>query len=388
MRLLGLIFMLVAAAGCNTMVGAAKDPGVPREVVGGNKSDAPRPHYESRGETASMGSEDAEIGYSVVRVHFATDRNPIANGAQDGWFGAKRAAVISYGVSDVSIPRDHRVGDLESPSWLKLEFSEDPEEHVVVLSTAVQDKATFFAGLADSVKKSKGKNTFLFIHGYNVSFVDAARRTAQIAYDLGFDGAPVFYSWPSQGSVATYTVDEQNVEWAQANLRAFLVDYGQRSGTDDIYLIAHSMGSRALTRAIADVMADHPTLRSRFKQIVLAAPDIDADVFVRDIAPALAKAGRPVTLYASSADKAIMMSHTVHGSPRAGDSGEGLVIAKGVETIDATAVETGFLGHSYVGERNMLSDMYEAFQSGARADERFGLMGKDTAQGRYWLFKK
>ncbi|WP_429550866.1 alpha/beta hydrolase [Paraburkholderia sp. MM5477-R1] len=39
----------------------------------------------------------------------------------------------------------------------------------------------------------------LFIRGFKVGFVDAARRTAQMAYDLGFDGAPVFFSWPSQG---------------------------------------------------------------------------------------------------------------------------------------------------------------------------------------------
>jgi len=45
----------------------------------------------------------------------------------------------------------------------------------------------------------------LFVHGYNVSFEDAARRTGQLAYDLGFEGPTVFFSWPSRGSVTAYT---------------------------------------------------------------------------------------------------------------------------------------------------------------------------------------
>ena len=34
------------------------------------------------------------------------------------------------------------------------------------------------------------------------------RRTAQIAYDLKFEGAPIVYSWPSQEGLLSYTVDE------------------------------------------------------------------------------------------------------------------------------------------------------------------------------------
>ena len=41
------------------------------------------------------------------------------------------------------------------------------------------------------------KQVFVFVHGFNVSFENALRRTAQIAYDLNFDGAPFLFSWPS-----------------------------------------------------------------------------------------------------------------------------------------------------------------------------------------------
>ena len=158
------------------------------------------------------------------------------------------------------------------------------------------------------MKRSAKKNAFVFVHGYNVAFEDATRRTAQISYDLGFDGAPVFYSWPSQGTVARYIVDETNIEWAQANIKRFLEDLASNSDAENIYLTAHSMGSRGLTRAFTELVAEKPALRTRFREVILAAPDIDAEVFKRDIAPKLA----PATLYASSQDKALELSRKFH----------------------------------------------------------------------------
>ena len=217
----------------------------------------------------------------------------------------------------------------------------------------------------------------------------AARRTAQISYDLAFEGAPVFYSWPSQAKTSAYTIDEQNIEWAQANLKGFLDEFFQRSGAQNVYLIAHSMGNRALTRAVASLLTEKPALRSRLKEVILTAPDIDADVFKRDIAPSLTATGRPITLYASSEDLALVASKKVHGYPRAGDSGRGLVLIPGVETVDATLVDTSLLGHSYFAEsRSVLSDMFYLIRRGQRADMRFGLDRVDDQAGRYWKFKR
>lgn len=148
------------------------------------------------------------------------------------------------------------------------------------------------------------------------------------------------------------------------------------------------MGNRALTHAIASLLTDMPTLRNRLKEVILTAPDIDADVFKRDIAPALTATGRSVTLYASSEDLALVASKKVHGYPRAGDSGQGLVVVAGIETIDATGTDTSLLGHSYFAEtRSVLSDMFYLIRNGQRADQRFGLRGIDTQAGRYWEFK-
>lgn len=329
----------------------------------------------------------AEPDYAIVKTFFATDRNLTGKSKPEEMFGADRSN-ITYGTCDVSIPRDHRMGELESPSLWRLEFREDPTKHVVLLSNVITAKDKFFTELAARVLQSSKSSAFLFVHGYNVTFEDAARRTAQITYDLGFEGAPVFYSWPSQGTTPAYTVDEQNIEWAQANLRSFLEDFFTLSDAQSVYLIAHSMGNRALTRAVASLLSDKPDLRNRLKEVILTAPDIDADVFKRDIAPALTATGRPVTLYASSEDLALVASKLVHGYSRAGDSGQGLVVVPGIETIDATHVDTSLLGHSYFAEaRSVLSDMFYLIRNDQRADKRFGLRPVDAQVGRYWEFK-
>ena len=46
---------------------------------------------------------------------------------------------------------------------------------------------------------------FIYVHGFQTSFDQAARRAAQLAYDLDFDleadfrGVPMLFSWPSRG---------------------------------------------------------------------------------------------------------------------------------------------------------------------------------------------
>jgi esterase/lipase superfamily enzyme len=332
-------------------------------------------------------SSVSEKNYAVVRVLYATDRNRTSGAEPGDAFGNGRAT-LSFGHCDVSIPREHRTGELESPSILRFEFREDPDKHVVLLSTVIKPKDEFFGDLVAGVRAFGRKAAFMFVHGYNVTFEDAARRTAQISYDLGFEGAPVFYSWPSQGSTTAYTIDEQSIEWAQGNLRGFLEEFFVRSDAQNVYLIAHSMGSRALARTVVSLLADKPAFRSRLKEVILAAPDIDADVFRRDIVPALIAKGQPVTLYASSRDLALIASKKVHGYPRAGDSGGGLVVVPGMETIDATSVETSFLRHSYLAESRVLSDMFYLIRHGQRADVRFGLQPRDVQAGRYWEFKR
>jgi esterase/lipase superfamily enzyme len=95
-----------------------------------------------------------------------------------------------------------------------------------------------------------------------------------------------------------------------------------------------------------------------------------------------------VTLYASSKDLALVASKKVHGYARAGDSGQGIIVVPGIETVDATQVDTSLLGHSYFADtQTVLADMFYLIRDGKRAGDRFGLRPVETQSGRHWEFK-
>jgi esterase/lipase superfamily enzyme len=294
---------------------------------------------------------------------------------------------LELGFCEVSIPKEHEVGEVESPCILRLEFSEDRVKHVVFEQATQQSADQFYAALRSSIASSKRNEAFVFVHGFNVTFEEAARRTAQVSYDLKFEGAPIFFSWPSQGGFLDYTVDETNVEWAVPDLKDFLLKVVQQSGAKSVNLIAHSMGNRALTNALRSLASDLRPSVPLFHELVLTAPDIDAEIFKRDIAPVMTQVAHHVTLYASSTDEALLASKTIHGSPRAGDTGTELVVVPGMDTIDVSAVDTGLVGHSYYGSSDsVLADLYWIFATDSPPDKRYWLQPASRDGQTYWVF--
>ena len=114
----------------------------------------------------------------------------------------------------------------------------------------------------------------------------------------------------------------------------------RESQAQSISLIAHSMGNRALTAALKELQLELRDQSRLFNQVILAAPDIDADEFRESIVPGMMQTANRFTLYASARDEALAASQLVHRGPRAGDAGRGLVVVPGIDTIDVTQIDT------------------------------------------------
>ena len=162
----------------------------------------------------------------------------------------ERGTGLTYGSIFVSIPHDHVAGAIEKPSLWRLEFSPDPARHMTITRRSLDDRD---GSSRNCASHSPGAGATPRLSSCMVimwPLTTPPSATAQITYDLNFLGAPVFYSWPSQATLQGYPVDENNVQWSEANLKGFLLDHARNSGAKDIYLIAHSMGNRALTGAV------------------------------------------------------------------------------------------------------------------------------------------
>jgi len=320
--------------------------------------------------------------YSTVKTYFATDRKAIASSELSDkiQFSGEKGSV-QYGTCDVSIPASHVRGNIERPSIWKLELTEDPNKHVVVLKVKTELKKNYF----NELKSDNSKKAFIFVHGYFVSFEEAAQRTAQMAYDLNFPGLPIFYSWPSQGTKVGYWKDSETVEACIANIQNFVKDVIETLPNHDIYLVGHSMGTRAMSKAVIQLLEKHPEYEKQLKAIILSAPDIDAEVFKNEIAPKLAEQSDNVTLYASSDDHALELSAKINGVRRAGEITEEILLLDGIEVIDASNADTGFSGHSYFGDSKMvIRDIGMIIYNGLKASARNTLTSERSGQKTYW----
>ena len=321
------------------------------------------------------------FGVTVVAL-----QRGVANIEKHGVTYTAERGATKLGLAMVTVPASHERGQVERPSLLRFEFAEDQQKHIVMTSATELSDDDFYRRLENTVATSPDRDLLVFIHGYNVDFESAIQRTAQLAVDLPFRGVPVCYSWPSQGTLLGYTVDENNAAWTASHLRDFLLDLAERSHADAINVVAHSMGNRALTTALSEISFTLPDEQpAMFHHVVLAAPDVDADYFRKDLAPRILRTAERVTLYASSDDRALVASKQVHGYPRAGESGADIVVVPGVDTIDVSGIDLSLLGHSSSGDSGViLRDLFEMLQHGLPAQQRGQLIPQQLSELIYY----
>jgi esterase/lipase superfamily enzyme len=321
-------------------------------------------------------------GFATVRVFYGTNRAPTGDVTvvKPALYYGKERGDLQYGYLNVTIPQAHREAELETqPRWMDYTFTRDQaalrSSYILLDKITPLPKDDFVRTLRQQIKDSPSKDLFIFVHGFNNTFEDAARRAAQLVYDLDFDGTPLLYSWPSQGSATAYAVDEATVGISGRKMADFLATVVDQSGAERIHVLAHSMGNRALIEALQTYLAKRaPDKRQHlFGQIVFTAPDVDKDYFV-DVIQSLQGSAERVTLYASSNDYALRTSQIVHGAPRAGSAGDSLVRLPGLDTIDMSAVPADALGHSYFAANSgAIYDIFRLLWRGDPPPQRCGM---------------
>jgi esterase/lipase superfamily enzyme len=313
---------------------------------------------------------NADAGFATVRVFYGTNRARTGAIAPGDFYGKARGD-LQYGYLDVTIPKTHQIAELESPQWTDFSFTvnvaADRKKFVLLDKVVPLAQPAFVDSLKQAIAKAPSRDVFIFVHGYNNTFEDAARRAAQLAYDLNFDGTPILYSWPSQASATSYTVDEAVTPISGLKMAEFLNTVVAQSGAARIHLIAHSMGNRVLIDALQAFLAKRaPDQRQHlFGQIVFTAPDVDRDYFAAAF-DSLQGVAERLTLYASDSDYALHTSQIVHGAPRAGSAGASIIKLRGLDTIDMSGVPADMLGHSYFAANG--GAIYDLFRLLWRSD--------------------
>jgi esterase/lipase superfamily enzyme len=364
-----------------------KSPWKTKKPIGVDLTERPKIQVEQRGSDAIV---EIPVRHTIVSVLFGTDRKPVISTDDPIRYSSEPADELSLGVATVSIPDDHKKGCLERPRWYRLEFRENPERHVVISDVRPLTRAKFVTTAIEAKDRDGSSNeSLIFVHGFNVSFDESIRRTAQLACDLDFHGSAITYSWPSQGRLLSYGADANVIESSVPLFIEFVKFVQAELGLDRVHIIAHSMGSRLLARTIERLARTRSGIgQAEIQQVVFAAPDIDPKTF-RWLAETFTQNCERSTLYAHSKDIALFASSLIYRSRRTGDTSTHVAIVHGIDTIDATNVDTSLgMKHSYFGDRRtILADMFQIFQTGHGPELRFGLKKIATPGGHYWEFE-
>lgn len=322
----------------------------------------------------SSGEKPVEDRPHLCNLYFGTNRQLKDPRRPADGFGHLRDNRLHYGQCRVVIPRTHRIGSTGSSRWARLWRGDD---RIRLARIKVLGEEAFWGGvrLALDQVQPGARSAVVFVHGFNVSFEGAAIRAAQIGFDLKVPGVMAFYSWPSLGIIPGYLADIETVEHGAAFLAEFLRRMVVDSGAERVHVIAHSMGNRGLLlalRLLEGAAADGPI----FDQVVLAAADLDAGIFMQG-ADLYRRAARRTTLYTTRRDRALKRAGQlrVGYSPRAGHCPP-LTVAPGIDTVETRAFDLSQFGHGYIAEaRAVLTDLHGLIVNGLPPDRRPTLEG-------------
>lgn len=250
-------------------------------------------------------------GARVVTVYVATTRarqRPDSN-----VFTGGHSRALNYAAFKISIPPEHRAGNIEWPT-----STPDPALSFATVQQEALDKRTFEQLIAARSGLRTPVKAGVFVHGFNTNFQEALFRLAQMAVDADVAGAPILFAWPSEAKLTGYVADKDAVTASRDQLAELLKMLARDSAVGDVTVIAHSMGAWLTVEALRQLRLTHNDAVISRLRIVLAAPDIDVDVFRTQMA-VIGPLSPPMTVLVSRDDIALSVSSHIAGDrPRLG----------------------------------------------------------------------
>jgi esterase/lipase superfamily enzyme len=151
----------------------------------------------------------------------------------------------------------------------------------------------------DQEENEKQSHVTILLHGYNQTFVKAARFYQDLCGKL-FEGPDslglcILYDWPSRGSILGYEPDRSHARLCAHDLADVLsalfdwlvkkqeqtINNPAKACKAKVSLIAHSMGNYVIQKAMAAAWTrkNQPLLVSLLNQLVMVAADVDSNLF-------------------------------------------------------------------------------------------------------------
>ncbi|MEP9368147.1 alpha/beta hydrolase [Xanthobacter sp. VNH20] len=254
-------------------------------------------------------------------------------------FSGERGNGLDFATVTLTVPPAHQPGGIEWPK----QAPGNPATDMVVHEAVYRDTDQEFvrdlnAQLA--LLPAGSRNVLVFVHGYNTMFSEALYRLTQMAHDSDVPGVPVLFSWASRGKTEDYVYDNNSATAARDNLERTL-SLVASSKAEKITIMAHSMGNWVTVEALRQMKIGGKGIPpNRIGNVVLAAPDIDVDVFKSQL-KRFGKPEKPFIVIISRDDKALGFSDFLAGGKvRLGAyTNDNELVGLGAVVVDMTNVK-------------------------------------------------
>src|SRR3712207_611668 len=165
----------------------------------------------------------------------------------------------------------------------------------------------------------------------------------------------------------SYGYDRESAMWSRDAFEELLQALAESPSGGRVHIVAHSMGTLLTLETLRMLRASGgAAAMARIGSVVLAAPDIDVDLFARSVEK-LGPDAKKITVISSTKDRALAMSSRIAGGvQRAGAADRDRLEALGVRVADASDYGSGLINHSLFLTNNEVREVVR------RAVERAG----------------
>ncbi|MDQ0422520.1 esterase/lipase superfamily enzyme [Peteryoungia aggregata LMG 23059] len=233
----------------------------------------------------------------VETLYTVTTRDRLQAGGNA--FSYEKAREPNYARFEISIPPTHVSSNIE---WPKPGRKPDPKTDFAVLAQNDLGRAA----LLQVVRQSGPAAPVVFVHGYNYNFQESLYRLAQLKTDSNIGGTPILFAWPSHAALAAYVADKESATYSRDALAKLLIDLVEtRRG--EVHVFAHSMGGWLTVEVLRQLKLEgRDDVLSRLR-VIMAAPDIDEDVFRAQL-DVIGRMRTPITILVAPDDRALQVS--------------------------------------------------------------------------------
>ncbi|MFM9974864.1 MAG: alpha/beta hydrolase [Beijerinckiaceae bacterium] len=219
-----------------------------------------------------------------------------------------RSHLVDFQRVDLSIPRSHQLGNVETPSKGRV----DPRRDFAALRNESVSEKGFLALAGQAASRGNGEVN-IYVHGFNTTYEAAVLRLGQIIVDAGTTGTAIAFSWPSRGRFVDYLTDRESALFSRDRLEYLLRILARQKDVRTINILSHSMGAFLTMETLRQAkLRGDGEFGGKLNAVVLAAPDIDLDVF-RTQLEVIGRRKRPTILLVANDDRALNFARFLSG---------------------------------------------------------------------------